>query len=88
MPIRIVTYREENVPAVADFNRRLRAGGLPEDYVFSASYIPSWLPSTDHAPVCNELYLALEDQTVRGACALIRCFTCWAWEVMTVPCRA
>jgi hypothetical protein len=57
---------------VADFNRRLRAGGLPEDYVFSASYIPSWLPSTDHAPVCNELYLALEDQTVRGAYALKR----------------
>jgi len=72
MPITIVPYYEENIPAVVGFNQRLRAGGLPEDYVFSGSHIPPWLPPGGNAPVYNEFYLALEDGVVRGAYALKR----------------
>jgi hypothetical protein len=72
MSIRIVPYREENIPAVVDFNQRPREGGMPEDYVFSASPAPSWLPPGNDAPVYNEFYLAVEEGVVRGAYALKR----------------
>lgn len=74
MPISIVPYAEQHIPAVKDFNQRLRNGGAPADYVFSESHIPAWLPKhgvcSGAAPVYNEFYLALDRDAVRGAFVL------------------
>ena len=70
MPIGIAPYSENHIAAVKDFNRRLKAGGAPPDYVFSESPIPTWLPATPDAPVYNEYYLALENGIVRGTYVL------------------
>src|SRR5581483_35563 len=70
MAISIVRYSESHIVAVREFNRRLREGGAPSDYVFSESHIPAWLPKRDESPVYNEFFLALDQGEVRGAFAL------------------
>lgn len=70
MPITIIPYSEEHIPAVRDFNRRLQQGGAPADYTFSESPVSRWLPPTGVSPVYNEFFLALDGETVRGAFAL------------------
>lgn len=70
MPITIAPYTEADIPAVKEFNRRLRKGGAPLDYSFSESPISDWLPALPGAPVYNEFYLAREDGVVRGTYAL------------------
>ena len=69
-PIEIAPYSGCHIAAVKDFNRRLRAGGAPPDYVFSESPTPNWLPAIPGAPVYNEYYLALENGVVRGTYVL------------------
>src|SRR5579872_7307853 len=70
MAIRISPFSEEHVPAVIDFNRRLKAGGAPPEFQFSESPIPHWLPKADGASVYNEFFLALDGDVVRGTCVL------------------
>jgi hypothetical protein len=70
MPVQIAPYSEHHIPAVREFNRRLKAGGAPEDYVFSESHVAEWLPPRPGAPLYNEYFLALEDGVVRGAYVL------------------
>ena len=63
-------YLAEHVPAVRDFNRRLREGGAPREYTFPENPAPRWLPKIEGRGVYNEFYLALEDAVVRGTYAL------------------
>ena len=59
MPVAIVPYTSACVPAVREFNRRLRNGGIPEDQGFPEEPDPGWLPGM-------HLYVAVEDNLVRG----------------------
>ena len=70
MPVTIAPYSEKDIPAVREFNRRLRAAGAPEDSVFSETPISPWLPPSADAPLYNEFFLALDEGAVRGAYAL------------------
>jgi len=70
MPIVVRPYSEEHVPAVRDFNRRLRAGGAPREFSFPESPVPRWLPRGEGRKVYNEFFLALEDGVVRGTYAV------------------
>lgn len=70
MPISIAPYSEGHIPAVKDFNHRLREGGAPADYVFSESNIPAWLPKNENSPIFNEFFVVLEGEAVRGAFVL------------------
>lgn len=63
-------YLGEHVPAVKDFNRRLREGGAPREYTFPENPVPRWLPKIEGRGVYNEFYLALEDAVVRGTYAV------------------
>jgi hypothetical protein len=67
MGTRIELYTKELVPAVKDFNTRLKAGGCQPDFLFPESEISSWLPKLDGRPVYEEMYVALESAVVRGA---------------------
>jgi hypothetical protein len=65
MPIQMVAYTLERVPAVREFNQRLRKGGAPGDYEFPETPDPGWMPGM-------HLYLAVEDSIVRGGYILRR----------------
>ena len=65
MPLEIRRYTAEAVPAVREFNARLLAGGAPEDQQFPETPDPGWMPGM-------ELYLARENDTVRGGYILRR----------------
>jgi len=70
IPVTIAPYSQKDIPAVKEFNRRLRTAGVPKDYVFSESPVPRWLPRDEGAQVYDEYFLALEGDAVRGAFAL------------------
>ena len=65
MAIEIRPYTEDDVPAVARFNRRLEEGGGPSR--FSTNSTPRWLPPGLHPQLYQEYYLAVDDDEVRGA---------------------
>jgi hypothetical protein len=69
MTIRIYPYTEGMVHAVADFNRRLTAGGVPQEFRFPETPVPVWLPRSNAAKIFQEYYLALDSDAVRGAYA-------------------
>lgn len=70
MAISIQPYRQEYEPAVEEFNRRLQRLSGDPDLVFSKTAIPRWLPPTNHNPVWNEFFVAVEGSSVRGAYGL------------------
>jgi hypothetical protein len=66
MPLQILPYAQQDVPAVREFNQRLRAGGFTADHEqFPETPDPGWMPAL-------ELFLAVEDSTVRGGYILRR----------------
>ncbi len=70
MSIAIVPYAARHVPAVSDFNKRLRAAGAAEDLVFYEDPVPRYLPKTNGSAIYQEFFLALEGDVVRGGYAL------------------
>jgi hypothetical protein len=65
MPLRILPYAPEAVPAVREFNQRLLAGGAVADRQFPETPHPGWMPGM-------ELFLATDDNVVRGGYILRR----------------
>jgi hypothetical protein len=65
MALQILPYAPQTVPAVCEFNRRLLAGGAPEDQQFPETPNPDWMPGM-------ELFLATEENFVRGGYILRR----------------
>src|ERR1022692_2738271 len=72
MPIKVEPFVPDHIPEVRRFNERLRAGGVPEEYVFFETPQPNWLPKGNDSAIFNELFLAVDGATVRGAYALKR----------------
>lgn len=70
MPIVIQPYRPEHERAVADFNRRLQAGGADSDLVFYEKAEPRWLPPRGNTSLYNQFFLAIDNGDVRGGYAL------------------
>lgn len=70
MSIRIVEYAASHEAAVADFNRRMAAGGSPWGFFTDAR--PDWIARQPGQVVWREYHLAVEedDGAVRGAFAL------------------
>lgn len=68
MAIQILPYTEELSESVADFNRRVASANL----TFSVPATPSsdWLPKVPNRTIHREIFLALEEQRVRGAYTL------------------
>jgi len=65
MSIKIQEYSESMVPAVKQFNARLREGGVT--YQFPASHLPVWLPRTESGHLFQQLFVAQdENEIVRG----------------------
>lgn len=65
MSLQILPYAPEAVPAVREFNRRLRGGGGPPGQQFPESPEPGWMPGM-------ELFLAMEEGMARGGYILRR----------------
>jgi hypothetical protein len=64
--IRVEPYTAQHERAVADFNRRLQAGGAEQR--FQESAVPLWLPPGLHPALYNEMFVAVDDAgAVRGA---------------------
>jgi hypothetical protein len=61
-------YAEEDVPAVAAFNRRLAAGGVRER--LSESPVPKWLPRSGSERLFQECFVLRDEGTVRGSYVL------------------
>lgn len=81
MPVAIVPFAEDHVPAVSAFNQRLAAGGIAMR--FPESPIPRWLPRRQGIPVYQEHFVALEQDKVRGAYVLKpQAFACHGEETM------
>jgi hypothetical protein len=68
--IRIQPYTAEWEPAVASFNARLAAAGVPAGFRFPERSTPLWLPRRDGRRIYQEYYLATQGDEVRGACIL------------------
>jgi hypothetical protein len=67
--LRIVEYAAAHEPAVAEFNRRMAAGGSP--WGFYAAHRPEWIARVPGQAVWREFHLAVDDDAaVRGAFAL------------------
>ena len=69
MPIKIEQYREEHIPAVKEFNRRLHTSrgtveALP--FYFFESNVPEWLPRAEQVPIYQDYYVVLDNEFVRG----------------------
>ncbi len=64
MAITIELYRREHEASVAEFNRRLQAGG--EEIIFFREAEPSYLPPGKSQQIYQEMFVALEDGVVRG----------------------
>ena len=69
MAIVVQPYLSEHEPAVAEFNRRLEAGGAEKDLVFYESAMPRWLPPKGQS-IFNQYFVAVENGAVRGGYAL------------------
>jgi hypothetical protein len=70
MPIVIRPHSAEHVEAVIRFNRRLMAAGAVEWMQVEVQPQASWLPEQNGQPLYNEIFLALENDEVRGAYVL------------------
>jgi hypothetical protein len=69
--IRITEYAEEHVERVSEFNRRLKAGGVPS--AFSTRPTSAWLPPLPGRRLAQEQFLALDErEIVRGGYVLKR----------------
>ena len=68
MPIDVVKYTPDRVPAVDAFNRRMREGG--SQWGFYTDPVPDWIPYEEGARTWREYWLAVEEDIVRGAYAL------------------
>lgn len=65
MGLEIENYTKDMENAVKDFNKRLNAGGSHHRY--NEKYIPKWLPKIDNRRIYQDCFLAVENETVRGA---------------------
>lgn len=70
MPIVIQPYTEDRVPAVKEFNARLRTAGAYSDFLFFENYIPALLPKLPGRKIYEEYFVAAEGGNVRGAFAI------------------
>ncbi|HEV2287822.1 MAG TPA: hypothetical protein VGR81_02600 [Candidatus Acidoferrales bacterium] len=70
MPITIQPYTESFVPAVKNFNRRLKSAGCFSDFLFFEHHLSDSLPKIPGQDLYEEYFLAVEDGTVRGGFAL------------------
>jgi hypothetical protein len=68
MALRIESFVAAHVPAVREFNRRMRAGG--STWQFPEDPVPSWLARVADSAVYQEFFVALDGEVVRGAYAL------------------
>ena len=69
MGIQIVPYRDEHVPEVADFNRRMAEGQSPWGWYEAA--VDDWIPPREGIEVWRDHFVATDDEgRVRGAYAL------------------
>lgn len=68
MSIKIQPYTEEFTVSVTEFNQRI----APANLTFSvpASPVPGWLPKRPDRNIHREMFLAVEDERVRGAYTL------------------
>ncbi len=65
MSILIRQLEEKDVETIRAFNKRLSDGGAKES--FPEVHIPSWLPKKESSSIFQEYYIALEEDTARGA---------------------
>ena len=65
MPLAIVPYPDDAVPAVRAFNQRLLSGGAPPGLQFPETPHPAWMPGM-------ELFLAMDGAVVHGGYILRR----------------
>lgn len=63
--IRIRPYTGEWIPAVTEFNRRVRPANAPFELPLTST--PCWLPESGHSKLYQEIFLAVEEDCVRGA---------------------
>ncbi|MGB6623649.1 MAG: hypothetical protein WBE43_02595 [Candidatus Acidiferrales bacterium] len=70
MPITIQPYTEKFIPAVKEFNRRLKSGGCFSDFLFFEHYISASLPRVEKRSLYEEYFLAVEEGVVRGGFAV------------------
>ena len=70
MSIVIRPHSAEHVEAVIRFNRRLMAAGTPDWMQIDVGPEASWLPRQNGEKLYNEIFLALENDEVRGAYVL------------------
>lgn len=70
MPITIQPYTEDRVPAVKDFNIRLKRAGAFSDFLFFENHTPESLPKLPGREIYEEYFVAIEGANVRGAFAL------------------
>lgn len=70
MPIAIQPYTESFVPAVKEFNRRLKSAGCFSDFLFFERHLSDSLPKIPGRNLYEEYFLAVEDGAVRGGFAL------------------
>jgi hypothetical protein len=63
--IRIQPYTEAWCAAVAEFNRRVRPAKPP--FELPEKPVPDWIPKTGEAKIYQEIFLAVEGGSVRGA---------------------
>ncbi len=69
MSITIVPFTKELEEGVRQFNRRLAEGGA--EVRFPESHVPDWLPRQEGLALCQEYYLAVDDDgVVRGGYTL------------------
>lgn len=66
MAIEIRPFTPDLVPLVEAFNARLQEGGAPPVDRFPESPVPRWLPKIDNRRIYQDIYLALENGSVRG----------------------
>jgi hypothetical protein len=64
MAVDIVPYTAAEVARVRDFNGRLHHAGIA--YRFPESEVPTWLPRSGSDRLYQELFLAADDDAVRG----------------------
>ena len=63
--IHIQPYTEAWCEAVADFNRRVRPAKPP--FELPTRPVPDWIPKTGDSKIYQEIFLAVEGDSVRGA---------------------
>jgi len=84
--IRIEPYTEEFTRSVAEFNQRVRPAGAP--FEVPETPVPAWLPKTGDQKVYQEIFLAIEEDRVRGAYTLKHQeFSFWGRILSVGDCR-